>query len=931
MKHLKIQLTLVISVCFLYLMGSCKDDDISTSNEKIGRQEITLEETNANIKAIQQLIKAKINNLGIKSCTPSNDRASYQIELTNGTVFTLYTQITAIDDNNERTSYIPLIGIQERDETYYWTIDNEWLLTNGATGSKIEATSKAAFPKIEINEQGFWTINHDNIVYVPGEKVESGKVKSYFSNIDLSNAGYITFTFSNDTPALTLPIRGDSGQNPITGSLRRSISPTQPMWIIHIDTWTYPDPEKVIDLIPNDILPYIVFNIALSTSPHDDEKMGRLEYGYETAKSWLRSCAAKGVWAMVQPASGGKCHFPDIKSYAEMEASLFNEFYRDYPNFIGFNYSEQFWGFDDPIFNGKWKYEDRLTHFTHLMKLNNKYGGYLVINFCNALWGSGYNPIAMYKKSASFAEACSLYPENFILCEKYTSKNGFFDVESTCLGTYLSGYSGQYGIRFDESGWNGLYGDTNFPVAAGAIPTIEHIMLTGQTVIDGPELIWQQCYKEGTTTTVGGFKQKNWEMHPQFENISIDIFRKIVDGTIQIPSRQEVIDRTKVVIIQDVTSGSNAQKYSVPNKLYEGLYRMDDDGNNQSSDDYNLNYFKKTGRYPTIPVVYQLRDATAQQGFTTKVNQSAYTSQWGDITKKRNEFNALFPEEYTGTLYAGRSENGWVTYNPTGEKASATIPFKYNTCDRMELTYAKYTTGVVREYNNKLTFYLTNYSNVNNSLKNNVIKIYGCSSRPTISYIDRGIRTTAPKLSESWSNNVYTLTIDQNGPLDVTVNCSGNATGRSTSYRTATISAPNAPQLYEGAQQYEAENFDYKNITENVKTAIGKDIRNYTAMGYVNFGKSASAAVKETVHVSKDGIYQLQIKYRAPGATINTVDLYINDTRTNGTPQFVRTTADWEVNVQQVTLKKGDNTIELRAKANGAGDFFLDNIVIKGV
>ena len=42
---------------------------------------------------------------------------------------------------------------------------------------------------------------------------------------------------------------------------------------------------------------------------------------------------------------------------------------------------------------------------------------------------------------------------------------------------------------------------------------------------------------------------------------------------------------------------------------------------------------------------------------------SEYASRWGDKDKKVQEFKTLFPEEYTGNLYAGRSDNRWVTYN----------------------------------------------------------------------------------------------------------------------------------------------------------------------------------------------------------------------------------------------------------------------------
>ena len=44
-------------------------------------------------------------------------------------------------------------------------------------------------------------------------------------------------------------------------ALRRVISTSQPMWIIHIDTWNDPDPQRIIDMVPEDIRPYVVFNL----------------------------------------------------------------------------------------------------------------------------------------------------------------------------------------------------------------------------------------------------------------------------------------------------------------------------------------------------------------------------------------------------------------------------------------------------------------------------------------------------------------------------------------------------------------------------------------------------------------------------------------------------------------------------------------------
>jgi len=705
--------------------------------------------------------------------------------------------------------------------------------------------------------------------------------------------------------------------------LRRPISPQQPMWLIHIDSWNYPDPQKIIDLIPQDIRPYVVMNISLSISHTVSNSQFQVsEYGYEIAKSWLRVCAQNRMWAMIQQSSGGFHHF------SEFDLSVYEEFYRAYPNLIGFNYAEQFWGFDDPTDPLSAAWTDRITHFADLLKLSQKYGGYLVVSWCGNQYDANINPIGMLKRNPAFAAACQQYTKNYILCEKYTQQSYQSDMESVCLGACLSGYSGQYGIRYDSTGWTDATGtNQNFTLATGGAPHLEHIMLTGETVIDGPELIWQQDIQGlSNGTTSDGYTTRRWGLFSQFPNVMIDMFRKILDGTVRIPSRQEVIDRTKVVIINDVNSGSNDDKYSSPMSLFEGLYRMDGDGDYRT----NITFFKKTGSYPTIPTVYQLNDAAAQS-FQVKVNKSAYSTRWPTIAAKTNEFNSLFPQEYTGDLYAGRHENAWIVYNPykTGQMASNSIPFKYNTCDHVDLAFSQYTAGVMKEYSNNVTFYLANYDNVlNTGLKTDTIKIYGSSAEPTYSYTDRASHQ-ASVVTKSWTDGVFTLTVQHNGPLDIAVNCAGTATGRLTSYTPAVVTPPDKPLIYTGPLHYEAECFDYKSVAGIVTSGWNQPVRNYRGQGYLQFGTSSAAAVRDTVTVLKAGTYRLETRYSVTGANVNTIDMYVNGIKV-ATPAFTQTAtlSDWAINKQNINLNAGTNTIAFRANGTAASSVYFDSIVV---
>lgn len=742
--------------------------------------------------------------------------------------------------------------------------------------------------------------------------------------------------------------------NTQSNSLRRPISPEQPMWIIHIDSWNHADPAKIIDLIPEDILPYVVFNISLSINWDGANKEWlRVHDGYQTAKSWLRTCAGKGVWTMIQPASGGYCHFPDYYGEDEsLDGTIFDEFF-DYPNFLGYNYCEQFWGFKDTDF--PITPENRYRHFAKLLELCNRRGGYLDISWCTNMWSADIGPIAMLKQIPEWEEACRKYSQNYILEEKYTQIGYINDVESVVFGSYISGYSGYYGIRYDDSGWSdstwdGVEGKKDeegndipipkeqYRVATGLPIHLERLAFNGLTVIDGPELVWNDDFKETNSKTDGeGYQVRNWEMYDQFQNDMIDMFRKVLDGTVRISSRQEVINRTKVAVIQDVMTAthpswenpsSRDDLYSSYPTLFEGLYRMEDDGNLA----HNHNPFRCTGRYPTIPTVYSLSDDIAKS-IQVQINQSEIPARWNTIEEKQNEFNAMFPEESWGNFFAGRNENLWITYNPNKDGSTAGGYFipKYNTCSQVEVAYSEYATGVFKEFSDHMDIYLNNFDEEDpTTLKTNTIKIYGASSAPTYTLKHRGVNQIRSSVSESWNNGVYTLTVQHNGPVDIQVNCSGNEQNRLTSYQEASYEPPAFPPEYTGPQQYEAEFFDVKNIEGIVANGCRSGVTGFWGQGYLKFGKNAAASVKDTVTCKTAGTKTMTLRYSTKSDDdINQIDLYANNEKVD-TLSFTKgdSLSDWKTIEKTVALKEGDNKVELRATGAISGDLYFDNFVI---
>ncbi len=721
-------------------------------------------------------------------------------------------------------------------------------------------------------------------------------------------------------------------------ALRRAIAPQQPMWIIHIDTWNAPDPQRIIDMVPEDIRPYVVFNLSLSAT------QAVCPDGQSVCDSWMKVCARNRVWTMIQCASGSHNQMP------ENDLSVYEKYFKLYPNFLGWNFAEQFWGFGD---EGQPTFLERLQLLANIMKICHTYGGYLVVSFTQAVYSADMNPIAYMKRNAEMCKLLTTDKDHFICCEKYTMKNGFFDIESNCLGAYLGGYAGQYGIRFDACGWVGADYDSTpfdeFPKACGAIPIMEHVMLTGETVIDGPETIPLECSHEiSTSQTTDGYTRRNWEWYPHFVNINIDMFRKILDGTVRIPTRREVIDRTKICIKNDLDptiSGNDA--YLTPRTLFDGLYRQTSDQGGRKYENHWLDnqwWLKKTGRYPTVPQVYDLLDDDAKQ--LSVVKKSEFDTRWASQSAKQKEFNTIFQSEYTGIIYAGRHENAWVTYNPyqydevvcetnsdgyqprkyyaTTKTATGKIPFKYNTCTNLEVTYAPYTMVVMRENTDKLSLYMQNYRVVTgtNSIseykqQTDILKINGASSSPTITWKDRGEHKVST-VTTNWENNVYTITIVHNGPLEINVDCKGTATGRLTSVTPTILNKPSIPDLYYGELQYEVENFDYKNIKSCMGNAWWAGYRDYRAQGCVDIGTKSNTSVRGNIPVMKSGNYNFLLRYKAldGNAVFNVI--------VDGKSQIITLpqTSEWS----EVTFNSDINNIDTTIKLDyvSGADAILD-------
>jgi hypothetical protein len=713
-----------------------------------------------------------------------------------------------------------------------------------------------------------------------------------------------------------------------TAQQRRPIDSQHPLWLIHIDVWNSADPQKIIDLIPADIKPYVCMNLSLSCQFDTNTSMYRMpRNAVRTYKSWASVCQLNNMWFSCQPASGGHTHIQDN------DLETFEYFFKTYPNFLGWNYAEQFWAFGDAGDMSSMTAASRWALFANLVEMSHKYGGFLTVSWCGGDYHMNTNPMGELKADKNFLAACKKYPEAIVFLYKYTHASSFYNNESICWGPFISGLAKNYGVRYDNCGWNDttkkLVGENKctYPGSAGIGTVMEQTCVNGGAVWDGPELIWTEDFKNLNNTTVNGYTRRNWGRFDNFNGIWLDMWRRIIDGTMYIPTREEVVNKTKIAVINDFSSGY--ESYTSWDDLYNGLYLQTDPFNQRKESRHNygqwynnLCYFKSTGRYGAIPIVIDMYDDIAKS-IPIKVKRSNYQSRWSDEATKQADFNEQYPEVSTGDLYVNRYRNQLVTYTPysylnSKKTATADIPLLYNTCEKMNLTYGKLSSGVIREYEDHINFYLNNYrSDTTNAVVDKIV-IYGVKATPSYTMTMPTTGANSQKATIIFkrydsAKKTYTVWVSHLGPVLLSIKCTGEGTDRMTDVLPAdTLALPKQPEPFKGPIIIEAENMDYKNVNVALTHSgwWAQEYKDFAAMGYVETYENANSSLRHSLKLTEGGDYNIRVRYcnsnkaGSMKATINGTDYAMNFEKVD--------INDWREAVITTTLNAGENTLILQ-------------------
>lgn len=655
------------------------------------------------------------------------------------------------------------------------------------------------------------------------------------------------------------------------GAQRRPIDSRHPLWMVHVDVWNKADPQKIIDLVPVKLRPYVCMNLSLSCQYDPVKDIYKMpQNAVRTYKSWASVCQHNGMWFTCQPASGGHTHIKDD------DIETFEYFFRRYPNFLGWNYCEQFWGFGALNNKSSSTIANRVDLFARLVRMSAKHGGFLTVSYCGG--SHPLCPVGMLKMHGGLLKACRENPEAILWLYKYTTDSFFHNNESVVMGPFVAGLAQNYGVRYDNCGWNGAMSSVRgenhgmrYPAAAGFATVLEQTCVNGGAVWDGPELIWTEDFQNLPDTVVDGFTRRNWGVYPGFRNGWLDMFSKIVEGGLYIPSRNEVLERTKVVVVNDMKDGTEEERYSSWGDLYDGLYLQDDPFNPKDGHWSNNHlYLKKTGRYAAIPIAPGLL-ADAAKAIPAKVRRSEKDARWPTIEAKVKEFDSLYPPVSKGDLYVSRFRNQLVVYTPysvLNEKKSAKgqMPLLYNSCDKLALSLDQMSSGTVREHSAGIDVYLNNFG----APGEDVVGVSGAKEKPSFNLVKRAEATAA--VTEKWDakRGIYALRIKHNGPVDVKIACSGRnkPSRRDTLPAKALSSDPPAMSApFSGEVVIEAEDMDRRRTGECILDPYGQrpGARGHAGNGFVEMGTDPSSALRHELKLAREGDYTVCTRYMNAG------------------------------------------------------------------
>ncbi len=281
----------------------------------------------------------------------------------------------------------------------------------------------------------------------------------------------------------------------------------------------------------------------------------------------------------------------------------------------------------------------------------------------------------VFAKAGEDKEFFSIINENrnlIIFVDKINGRGQFFLTRALALGYWTVGLSAAWGINCEdfwwfESGFTELYkesigtepyrnilnnlgtgfADKMLSALEFACPEAFIGQLLGAAILQGASVISFE-----NPDRVINFRET---LTPLFEKVIRPLKNLIIEENI-IPSRQQVIDKIKVLYCND---NSESKIMELPSEnLFMELYGCDKDINNYiKKNNCTSRILQSTGRYFVIPVVPELARDEANKIFSNVLDSKSMPR------KKREYFDSFYIKEVDGDASALHIGNSWYVTN----------------------------------------------------------------------------------------------------------------------------------------------------------------------------------------------------------------------------------------------------------------------------
>ena len=168
-----------------------------------------------------------------------------------------------------------------------------------------------------------------------------------------------------------------------------------------------------------------------------------------------------------------------------------------------------------------------------------------------------------------------------------------------------------------------------------------------------------------------------------------------------------------------------------------------------------------------------------------------------------------------------------------------------------------------------------------------------------------------------------------NGPVNLVINCTGEATDLLTDgIATATaLPEPTRPEAVNDIVIIEAEDMDFKNVKSCVTDPYNwyPAVRGHSGNGFIDYGTNSTAALRHQLNCDFPGDYDIDIRYTCTSKTGN-LAVTVNGTRQNVKCEKTAQN-EWRKVSVSATLKEGKNDLVITNV--GALPAYIDQIVYK--